>query len=39
MGSSPQRLSNIDHDRLGTLTLHVLRSLQRIGRSQALLRS
>ena len=34
-----RELSNSDHDRLGTLTLHVLRSLQRIGRSQALLRS
>jgi hypothetical protein len=34
-----RELSNIDHDGLITLTLHVVRSLQRIGRSQALLRS
>ena len=31
--------SNIDHDGLVPLTLHVVRSLQRIGRSHALLRS
>jgi transposase len=34
-----RELSNIDHDGLVTLMLHVVRSLQRIGRSQALLRS
>ena len=34
-----RELSNIDHDGLVTLTLHVVRSLQRIGQSQALLRS
>jgi transposase len=34
-----RELSNIDSDGLVTLTLHVVRSLQRIGRSQALLRS
>jgi putative transposase len=32
-------LSNLDHDGLVPLTLHVVRSLQRIGRSQSLLRS
>lgn len=36
---SKRELSNIDHDGLVPLTLHVVRSLQRIGRSQALLRS
>ena len=34
-----RELSNIDHDGLVPLRLHVMRSLQRIGRSQALLRS
>lgn len=34
-----RELSNIDHEGLVTLTLHVVRSLQRISRSQALLRS
>jgi transposase len=34
-----QELSNSDHDGLVPLTLHVVRSLRRIGRSQALLRS
>jgi DDE superfamily endonuclease len=34
-----RELSNSDHDGLVPLTLHVVRSLQRIGRSQALLRS
>jgi hypothetical protein len=34
-----RELSNINHDGLVTLALHVARSLQRIGRSQALLRS
>ena len=34
-----RELSNIDHDGLVPLTLHVVRSLQHIGRSQALLRS
>jgi hypothetical protein len=34
-----RELSNIDHDGLVPLTLHVIRSLQRIRRSQALLRS
>jgi transposase len=33
-----RELCNTDHDGLVTLTLHVVRSLQRIGRSQALLR-
>ena len=32
-------LSNIDHDGLVPLMVHIMRSLQRIGRSQALLRS
>lgn len=34
-----QELSNSTHDALVPLTLHVVRSLQRIGRSQSLLRS
>jgi transposase len=32
-------LANTDHDGVVPLTLHVVRSLQRIGRSQVLLRS
>ena len=40
VGTQAKReLSNIDHDGLVPLTLHVIRSLQRIGRSQALLHS
>jgi transposase len=34
-----RELANTDHDGLVPLTLHVVRSLQRIGRSQPLLRS
>ena len=34
-----RELSNIDHDELVPLMLHVVRSLQRIGRSQTLLRA
>lgn len=34
-----QELSNSTHDALVPLTLHIVRSLQRIGRSQTLLRS
>jgi transposase len=34
-----QELSNSTHDALVPLTLHIVRSLQRIGRSQSLLRS
>jgi hypothetical protein len=34
-----RELSNTDHDGLVALTLHVVRSLQRIRRSQALLHS
>jgi hypothetical protein len=34
-----RELSNFDHDGLVPLMLHVVRSLQRIGRSQTLLRS
>lgn len=34
-----QELSNSSHDALVPLTLHIVRSLQRIGRSQSLLRS
>ena len=34
-----RELSNIDHEGLVPLTLHVVQSLQRLGRLQALLRS
>jgi transposase len=34
-----RELANTDHDGLAPLTLHIVRSLRRIGRSQALLRS
>jgi len=34
-----REVANIDHDGLVPLTLHIVRSLQRIGRSQGMLRS